>query len=53
MILIGAAEPDTAQPDAAEPPKEKYVAANTSFAPLGEYLSQQTEDSVSLSIKLK
>ena len=43
------AEPDTAQPAAAEPPKEKYVAANTSFAPLGEYLSQQTEDSVSLS----
>lgn len=43
------AEPDTAQPAATELPKEKYVAANTSFAPLGEYLSQQTEDSVTLS----
>ena len=42
------AELDTAQP-AAELPKEKYVAANTSFAPLGEYLSRQMESSVTLS----
>ncbi len=28
--------------------QEKYVAANTSFAPLGEYLSQQTEDRLSI-----
>ena len=42
------AEPEADQP-AAEPPKEKYVASNTSFAPLGEYLSQQTENSVTLS----
>ena len=41
--------PDTTQPAAAEPPKEKYVAANTSCASPGEYLSQQTGDSVSLS----
>lgn len=30
------AEPETEVP--AEPPKERYVAANSSFAPLGEYL---------------
>ena len=42
------AEPD-AEPPAAEPPQERYVAANTSFAPLGEYLSLQVEDSITLS----
>ena len=36
-------------PAAVEPPQERYVAVNTSFAPLGEYLSQQTENSVTLS----
>lgn len=41
------AEPD-AEPPAAEPPQERYVAANTSFAPLGEYLSQRTEDSLAI-----
>ena len=40
-------EPETEQP-ATEPPQERYVAANTSFAPLGEYLSQQTEDSLAI-----
>ena len=42
------ADTDTEQP-AAESPKERYVAANTSFAPLGEYLSQQAEKRVTLS----
>ena len=39
---------DIEQP-AVESPKERYVAANTSFAPLGEYLSQQAEKRVTLS----
>ena len=30
------AEPETEPPAAAEPPQERYVAANTSFAPLGK-----------------
>ena len=42
-------EPEDEAPAAAEPPQERYVAVNTSFAPLGEYLSQQTENSVTLS----
>ena len=42
------AEPEAELP-AAEPPQERYVAVNTSFAPLGEYLSQRTENSVTLS----
>lgn len=42
------AAPDVERPPIAEAPKERYVAANTSFAPLGEYLSQQTADNVSL-----
>ena len=42
-------EPEDEPPAAVEPPQERYVAVNTSFAPLGEYLSQQTEDSVTLS----
>ncbi|WP_298034145.1 DUF4368 domain-containing protein [uncultured Dysosmobacter sp.] len=42
------AAPDVEKPPIAEALKERYVAANTSFAPLGEYLSQQTADSVSL-----
>ena len=48
LVELPLTEPEAEQP-AAEPPKEKYVAANTSFAPLGEYLSQQTEDSITLS----
>jgi len=42
------AAPDVERPTIAEAPKERYVAAKTSFAPLGEYLSQQTADDVSL-----
>ena len=42
-------EHDIERPAAASSPQERYVAANTSFAPLGEYLSQQTENSVTLS----
>ena len=40
-------EPE-AKPPAAEPLQEQNVAANTSFASLGESCSQQTEDSVTL-----
>ena len=43
------AEPEDEAPATVEPPQERYVAVNTSFAPLGEYLSQQAEDSVTLS----
>lgn len=43
------AKPDMAQSAVAEPTKEKYVAANTSFAPLGEYLSQQASDDLAIS----
>ncbi len=42
------AAPDVERPPIAEAPKERYVAPNTSFASLGEYLSQQTADSISL-----
>lgn len=40
-------EPE-AKPPAAEPLQEQNVAANTSFASLGESCSQQTEDSITL-----
>ena len=42
-------EPEDEAPATIEPPQERYVAVNTSFAALGEYLSQQTEDKVTLS----
>ena len=41
-------ETESEAPVAAEPPQKRYVAANTSFAPLGEYLSQQTADSLAI-----
>ncbi len=42
-------EPEDEAPATIELPQERYVAVNTSFAALGEYLSQQTEDKVTLS----
>ncbi len=39
-------ETSDTQPD---PPKKRYVANNTSFAPLAEYLEQQTASTISLS----
>ena len=42
------AEQEFEAPATVEPPQERYVAAKTSFAPLGEYLSQQTADSLAI-----